>query len=81
MLGLLIPVENLIPVCVKVFQVSLADTIYTIMFRSSYFNRLPFSVQYIDLFTPLDSSGHSTAYVFNENQRNCRTRVSKTNWV
>ena len=31
MLGLLIPVENLIPVCVKVFQVSLADTIYTIM--------------------------------------------------
>ena len=30
-LWLLIPVENLIPVCVKVFQVSLADTIYTIM--------------------------------------------------
>ena len=31
MSGLLIPVENLIPLCVKVFQVSLADTIYTIM--------------------------------------------------
>ncbi len=31
MLGLLIPVENLIPVCVRVFQVSLADTIYTII--------------------------------------------------